>query len=114
MPPCLSNVLGVGSTTALSLVVWTVFQGRPDPRGHLAGQAEGWVQAGLGSEQEAAASPQEGPAGPGASWLLLVTMEQLSVPPSSEAEARGAKTQDQVGKILLLGWTLSTHQSMIK
>lgn len=66
VPPCLSNVLGVGSTTVLSLVVWTVFQGRPDPRGHLAGQAEGWVQAGLGSEQEAAASPQEDPAGPGA------------------------------------------------
>lgn len=47
----LVNVLGVGSTTALSLVAWTVSQGCPDPQGHLAGEAEGWVQAGLGSEQ---------------------------------------------------------------
>lgn len=115
VPPCLSNVLGVGSTTALSLVVWTVFQGCPDPRKHLAGKAEGWVQAGLGSEQDGCSKPTRGSSRSwGHSWLLLVTTEQLLVPPSSEAEARGAKTQDQVGKILLLGWTLSTHQSMIK
>lgn len=34
--------------------------------------------------------------------------------PSSGAEARGAKTRGQIGKILLLGWTRSTNKSMIK
>lgn len=69
----------------------------------------------LALSKMAAASPQENPAGLGGpSWLLLEMMGQLSVAPSSGAEAHGAKTRDQVGKILLLGWTRSTHQFMIK
>lgn len=74
----------------------------------------------LALSKVAAAGPQENPAGPGAPvlggpfQLLLVTMGELSVAPSSGAEARGAKTRGQIGKILLLGWTRSTNKSMIK
>lgn len=54
----LANVLGVASTTAL-LVALTVSWGggRHDPRGHLTGEAKGWVQAGLSS----ARWPQQAP-----------------------------------------------------
>ena len=90
--------------------------GCPGPWGHCdAGEAEGRVQAGLDSEQDGHAGPTEDPAGSGApvsggpSWLLLVTMGRLSGTLSSGAEARRAKTQGRVGKILLLGWTRSTH-----
>lgn len=112
---------GVASTTGLSSVAWTVSWGCHDPRGHLTGEAKGWVQAGLSSEQGGCSRlPRESSCswGPstwgGPSWLLLVMMGQLSVAPSSGAEARGAKTRSQIGKILLLGWTWSTNKSMIK
>lgn len=116
----LANVLGVASTTALLLVVSAISWGHHDPRGHLTGEAKGWVQAGLSSELGGHNRPKRiqlllGPqqlGGP--SWLLLVMMGQLSVAPSSGAEACGAKTQSQIGKILLLGWTRSTNKSMIK
>lgn len=46
----LANVLGVASTTVLLLVVSTISWGHHAPRGHLTGEAKGWVQAGLSSE----------------------------------------------------------------
>lgn len=70
---------------------------------------KGGSRQGMALGEMAAAGLQESPAGPGdpahggPSWLLLVMMRQLSVAWSSGAEARGAKTREQVGKILLLG-----------
>lgn len=61
---------GVGSTTALSLV-WTVFAGCPDPRGHLAGKQKGGSRQVLALSKKAAASPQEDPAGLGATLAPL-------------------------------------------
>lgn len=76
---------GVASTTALSLVAWTVSWGCHDPQRHLTVRQKGGSRQVLALSKVAAAGSQENPAAPGApalgggpSWFLLVMMGTLS------------------------------------
>lgn len=116
----LVNVLGVGSTTALSLVVWTVSWECPDHQEHLTGEAEGWVQAGHGSGGDGCSRPAGESSwswGP-SSWrpLLAPLGDDETTLSGLVLWGRGTWSKDARAsrKDPFIGVTRSTHQSMIK